>query len=350
MSDNGHTINGINGATAVKLSRKDFQTDQEVRWCPGCGDYSILAQVQKVMPDLGLSKEKIVFISGIGFSSRFPYYMNTYGFHTIHGRAPAFATGVKVANPDLQVWVITGDGDALSIGGNHFMHALRRNVDLKIILFNNRIYGLTKGQYSPTSELGKKNKSAPMGTIDYPINPLSLAFAAEATFVGRSMDVDPKHLSMMVERLAKHKGSGFLEVYQNCNIFNDGAFKSFSEREVKEDRMLALEHGKPLIFGKNKDRGIHLNGATPEVINIGENGKRVDEILVHNENAPEPNLSYILGRMQYPEFPVPMGVFRAVEKPTYEQMLAGQISTAIATKGAGDLEKLLNSGETWTIN
>ncbi|MCI0665509.1 MAG: 2-oxoacid:ferredoxin oxidoreductase subunit beta [Acidobacteria bacterium] len=350
MSENGQLTEGTNGQTAIKLTRKDFQTDQEVRWCPGCGDYSILAQVQKVMPELGIPKEKIVFISGIGCSSRFPYYMNTYGFHTIHGRAPAFATGVKVANPDLQVWVITGDGDALSIGGNHFMHALRRNIDLKILLFNNRIYGLTKGQYSPTSELGKKNKSAPMGTIDYPINPLSLAFAAEATFVGRSMDVDPKHLSMMVERLAKHKGSGFLEVYQNCNIFNDGAFKNFSEREVKEDRMLALEHGKPLIFGKNKDRGIHLNGATPEVINIGENGKRVDEILVHNENATEPNLSYILGRMQYPEFPVPMGVFRAVEKPTYEHMLAGQISTAIATKGAGNLEKLLNSGETWTIN
>jgi 2-oxoglutarate ferredoxin oxidoreductase subunit beta len=345
MSDNGHSSNG-----AIKLTRKDFQTDQEVRWCPGCGDYSILAQVQKVMPELGIPKEKIVFISGIGCSSRFPYYMNTYGFHTIHGRAPAFATGVKVANPDLQVWVITGDGDALSIGGNHFIHALRRNVDLKIVLFNNRIYGLTKGQYSPTSELGKKNKSAPLGTIDYPINPLSLAFAAEATFVGRSMDVDPKHLSTMIERLAAHKGSGILEVYQNCNIFNDGAFKSFNERDVRDERMLQLEDGKPLLFGKGKTKGIRMNGVTPEIVTIGENGVTVDDILVHNENAPEPNLSYILGRMQFPEFPVPMGVFRAITKPSYEEMLANQISTVIGAKGPGSLEKLINSGETWVIN
>lgn len=337
-------------ATPVQLTRKDFVTDQEVRWCPGCGDYSILAQVQKVMPELGIPKEKIVFISGIGCSSRFPYYMNTYGFHTIHGRAPAFATGVKTANPDLQVWVITGDGDALSIGGNHFIHALRRNVDLKIILFNNRIYGLTKGQYSPTSEQGKKNKSAPMGTIDYPINPLSLAFAAEATFVGRSMDVDPKHLGTMVERLAHHKGSGILEVYQNCNIFNDGAFKGFNEREVKEDRMLYLEHGKPLLFGKNKNKGIHLKGVTPEVVTIGENGVTIDDLMVHDENVPEPNLSYIIGRMEYPEYPVPMGVFRSISKPTYEDMLNQQVESAVTTKGPGSLEKLINSGETWVIN
>jgi 2-oxoglutarate ferredoxin oxidoreductase subunit beta len=345
MSDNGHSSNG-----AIKLTRKDFQTDQEVRWCPGCGDYSILAQVQKVMPDLGIPREKIVFISGIGCSSRFPYYMNTYGFHTIHGRAPAFATGVKVANPDLQVWVITGDGDALSIGGNHFIHALRRNVDLKIILFNNRIYGLTKGQYSPTSELGKKNKSAPLGTIDYPINPLSLAFAAEATFVGRSMDVDPKHLATMVERLAAHKGSGILEVYQNCNIFNDGAFKSFNERDVRDERMLQLENDKPLLFGKGKSKGIRLNGVTPEIVTIGENGVTVDDVLVHNENAHEPTLSYILGRMQFPEYPVPMGVFRAVSKPSYEEMLNNQISNVTGAKGPGNLEKLINSGETWVIN
>jgi 2-oxoglutarate ferredoxin oxidoreductase subunit beta len=350
MSENGHPTIGATGAAAVKLTRKDFVTDQEVRWCPGCGDYSILAQVQKVMPELGLSKEKIVFISGIGCSSRFPYYMNTYGFHTIHGRAPAIATGVKAANPDLQVWVITGDGDALSIGGNHFIHALRRNIDLKIVLFNNRIYGLTKGQYSPTSEQGKKNKSAPMGTIDYPINPLSLAFAAEATFVGRSMDVDPKHLSVMVERLAHHKGSGLLEVYQNCNIFNDGTFKNFSERDVKDERTLYLEHGKPLLFGKNKDKGIRMIGVTPEVVTIGENGVTIDDILVHNENSSEPNLSYILGRMQHPEYPVPMGIFRSVSKPTYEDMLGEQISSAIATKGPGSLEKLINSGETWVIS
>ena len=354
MSENGHPTNGTNGANgtaaAVKLTRKDFVTDQEVRWCPGCGDYSILAQVQKVMPELGLSKEKIVFISGIGCSSRFPYYMNTYGFHTIHGRAPAIATGVKAANPDLQVWVVTGDGDALSIGGNHFIHALRRNIDLKIILFNNRIYGLTKGQYSPTSEQGKKNKSAPMGTIDYPINPLSLAFAAEATFVGRSMDVEPKHLSTMIEKLAHHKGSGVLEVYQNCNIFNDATFKGFSERDVKDDRMIYLEHGKPLLFGKNKDKGIRMKGVMPEVVTIGENGVTVDDLLVHNENTPEPNLSYILGRMQYPEYPVPMGVFRSISKPTYEDMLGDQISSAIAAKGVGSLEKLIHSGETWVIS
>jgi 2-oxoglutarate/2-oxoacid ferredoxin oxidoreductase subunit beta len=331
MSENGHPTNG---ATAVKLTRQDFVTNQEVRWCPGCGDYSILAQVQKVMPELGVDKEKIVFISGIGCSSRFPYYMNTYGFHTIHGRAPAIATGVKTANPDLQVWVITGDGDALSIGGNHFIHALRRNIDLKIILFNNRIYGLTKGQYSPTSELGKINKSAPMGTIDYPLNPLSIGLAAEATFIGRSMDVDPKHLGM------------------NCNIFNDGAFKTFNERDVRDDRMLYLEHGKPLLFGKNKDKGIRLNSQImeAEIVTVGENGVTTADLLVHDENSPRSYLAYMLGRFQYPDFPVPMGVFRQVLRPTYEQMLAGQINSAIEKKGPGDLNKLLNSGETWVIN
>ncbi len=352
MSENGHTTNGTNGATAVKLTRQDFMTNQEVRWCPGCGDYSILAQVQKVMPELGIDREKIVFISGIGCASRFPYYMNTYGFHTIHGRAPAIATGVKTANPDLQVWVITGDGDALSIGGNHFIHALRRNVDLKIILFNNRIYGLTKGQYSPTSEKGKINKSAPMGTIDYPLNPLSLGLAAEATFIGRSMDVDPKHLSLMVDRLAKHKGSGFLEVYQNCNIFNDGTFKNFTERDVRDDRLLYLEHGKPLLFGKNKQKGIRLSTQTmeAEIVTVGENGVTANDLLVHDENSPRSYLAYILGRFQYPDFPVPMGVFRQVLRPTYEEMLAEQINTAITNKGPGNLQKLLHSGETWVIN
>ncbi|HZN11303.1 MAG TPA: thiamine pyrophosphate-dependent enzyme, partial [Blastocatellia bacterium] len=249
-----------------------------------------------------------------------------------------------------QVWVITGDGDALSIGGNHFIHAIRRNIDLKIVLFNNRIYGLTKGQYSPTSELGKKNKSAPMGVIDYPINPLSMAFASEATFVARSVDTDPKHLSSVIERLARHKGSAFVEVYQNCNIFNDAAFKPFSERDVRDDRMVNLEHGRPLLFGKKKEKGIRLNGVTPEVVTIGENGITVADILVHDETSPEPNLAYILGRMQYPEYPVPVGVFRAVEKPTYEEMLDDQISTAVGAKGPGDLAKLLNSGETWVID
>jgi 2-oxoglutarate/2-oxoacid ferredoxin oxidoreductase subunit beta len=350
MSDNGQTTNGTNGPNGVaKLTRKDFTSDQEVRWCPGCGDYAILATVQRLMPELSIPKEKIVFVSGIGCSSRFPYYMNTYGFHTIHGRAPSVATGVKMANPGLSVWVITGDGDALSIGGNHFMHALRRNVDLKIILFNNRIYGLTKGQYSPTSEFGKINKSAPMGVVDHPINPLSLALAAEATFVARSLDVNPQHLGATIERLARHKGSGFVEVYQNCNIFNDGAFKSFSEREVRDDRTVVLEHGKPLLFGKQKNRGIRLNGFQPEVVTLGENGVTVDDLLVHDERSPNPALAYLLGRMEAPEFPVPMGVFRAVERPNYEVLVEDQIARATSAKGAGSLNKLLNSGETWVI-
>ena len=349
MSENGHTTSDTNGKTMVALTRKDFISDQEVRWCPGCGDYSILAQVQKVMPELGIPKEKIVFVSGIGCSSRFPYYMNTYGFHSIHGRGPAVATGIKAANPELSVWVITGDGDALSIGGNHFMHAIRRNLDLKIILFNNRIYGLTKGQYSPTSEFGKKTKSTPMGVIDYPINPLSMAFASEATFVARSIDTDPKHMSAIVDRLAQHKGSGFVEIYQNCNIFNDGAFKSFSDRDVRDDRTINLEHGKPLIFGKQKNKGIRLKGLHPEVVTIGENGVTADDLIIHDETSPEPNLAYILGRLQYPEYPVPMGVFRTVEKPTYEDLMAEQISSVISAKGPGNLEKLLNSGETWVI-
>jgi 2-oxoglutarate ferredoxin oxidoreductase subunit beta len=343
MSENGQT----NGA--VKLTRKDFTSDQEVRWCPGCGDYSILAQVQRLMPELGIPKEKIVFISGIGCSSRFPYYMNTYGFHTIHGRAPAVASGVKIANPDLQVWVITGDGDALSIGGNHFMHALRRNLDLKILLFNNRIYGLTKGQYSPTSEFGKINKSAPMGVIDQPINPLYLAFASRATFVARSIDIDPKHLSATLERLAAHKGSAFVEIYQNCNIFNDGAFKGFSDREVREDRVIQIEHGKPLVFGKEKNKGIRLNGLRPEIVTLGENGITESDLLVHDEHSPDPFLGFILGRMEFPEFPVPMGVFRSIERPTYENLMTEQVERAVASKGAGSLEKLLHSGETWVI-
>src|SRR3977135_3849789 len=243
-----------------QLTKKDFVSNQEVRWCPGCGDYAILNNVQKVMPELGIPREKIVFVSGIGCSSRFPYYMNTYGFHSIHGRAPALATGTKCANPDLSVWVITGDGDALSIGGNHFMHAIRRNLDINYILFNNRIYGLTKGQYSPTSEFGKKTKSTPLGTIDYPVNPLSLAIASEATFVARSIDIDVKHLGGVVEAAAKHKGISFVEVYQNCNIFNDGAFESFTERSARPDRLLYREDGKPMIFGKDRNRGIRMNG------------------------------------------------------------------------------------------
>ncbi len=333
-----------------KLTRSDFVSGQEVRWCPGCGDYSILSNVQKVMPELGVSREKIVFISGIGCSSRFPYYMNTYGFHTIHGRAPGFATGVKTANPDLSVWVITGDGDALSIGGNHFMHVIRRNLDINYILFNNRIYGLTKGQYSPTSEQGKKTKSSPMGVVDFPINPVSLAIASEATFVARSLDIDVKHLSATIEAAAKHKGTSFIEVYQNCNIFNDGAFQYFTERTVRADNMLYLEHGKPLVFGKNSDKGIRLIGAQPEVIELGsETGLTADDCHTHDIHRADSSLAFILGRMTQPDFPQPIGIFRSVERETYEQGVSEQIKNAVEKQGRGRLDKLINSGDIWTV-
>ena len=343
-----HT-NGETNGTTVTLTRKDFMSDQEVRWCPGCGDYSVLAQAQKVMPDLGVAREKIVFISGIGCSSRFPYYMNTYGFHTIHGRAPAIATGLKASRPDLMVWVITGDGDALSIGGNHLLHVLRRNVDLKIVMFNNRIYGLTKGQYSPTSEFGKRVKSAPMGVLDYPLHPLSVAIGAEATFVARTIDTDTKHLVATLERAAAHKGTAFVEVYQNCNIYNDGAFAYLTDREVHDDRTLVLEHGQPLLFGKARNRGIRLHGLHPEVVTLGEQGITEADILRHDEHEPEPNLAFVLSRLDYPDFPVPVGVFRAIEKPTYDQMLEDQRTAALARHGEGDLEALFNSGDTWVV-
>jgi 2-oxoglutarate ferredoxin oxidoreductase subunit beta len=347
MSTNIDTNVG-SGNPPVKLTRKDFVSDQEVRWCPGCGDYAILAQVQKVMPELGIKRENTVFVSGIGCSSRFPYYMNTYGVHSIHGRAPAVATGIKAANPDLSVWVITGDGDALSIGGNHLIHAIRRNIDLNIILFNNRIYGLTKGQYSPTSELGKKTKSTPFGVIDYPLNPLSVAIAAEATFVARSVDRQVEHLQMVVERAMHHKGISFVEVYQNCNIFNDAAFDMFAGREVKDDRMIELEHGKPLIFGKEKNKGITLRDMHLEVVELGD-GVSESDLLTHNEKSHDSYLAYMFARMEYPDFPVPIGIFRDVEKPTYEDMLTEQIDGAIAKMGPGNLDKLLGSGETWVV-
>ncbi len=332
----------------AKLTRKDFETDQEVRWCPGCGDYSILAQTQKVLPDLGVPREKFVMVSGIGCSSRFPYYVNAYGLHSIHGRAPAIASGVKLSNPDLFVWVITGDGDGLSIGGNHLVHCMRRNIDLKIILFNNRIYGLTKGQYSPTSEFGKKTKSTPMGSIDYPLNPIHIALAAEATFVARSMDVDTKHLVEMMNRAAKHKGAAFVEVFQNCNIFNDGAFRNFADREVRDDRMIAIEHGKPLIFGKDRDKGLVLKGTNLEVVKLG-NGVSESDLLVYNEEDPNPTLAYLLSGMSYPDFPVPVGVFRNLRKPTYDELLTGQLERSVQNFGKGDLEKLFNSGDTWVV-
>jgi 2-oxoglutarate ferredoxin oxidoreductase subunit beta len=339
------------GSAAVALTKKDFESDQDVRWCPGCGDYSILAQVQKVMPQLGVPREKIVFISGIGCSSRFPYYMNTYGMHTIHGRAPTFATGLKVARPDLQVWVVTGDGDGLSIGGNHLIHALRRNVDLKILLFNNRIYGLTKGQYSPTSELGKKTKSTPMGSLDYPFNPVSVALGAESSFVARSVDVDPAHLSATVKAAAEHKGSAFVEIYQNCNVFNDLAFEYMTGKAVKADAQVKLEHGKPLVFGKEGNRGIRLNPQTLdlEVVTLGENGVTTKDLIVHDAERENPAMAFMLGRMGPPLFPTPLGVFRKVRRPSIDEMQDEQLKAARAKKGEGDLEKLLNSGETWIV-
>jgi len=334
------------------LTKKDFESDQDVRWCPGCGDYSILAQTQKTMPDFGVAKEKIVFISGIGCSGRLPYYMNTYGFHTIHGRAATIATGLKAARPDLMVWVITGDGDALSIGGNHLIHAMRRNVDMKMIMFNNRIYGLTKGQASPTSPIGKKTKSTPLGTIETPIIPLNLVAAAEASFIARSVDTHSEHLQEMMHRAGEHSGAAFLEVLQNCNIFNDGAWRDFTDKSVKEDRMLVLKHGEPMIFGAEKNKGIRLNGLRPEVVTIGENSVSVADLWVHDETDPDATRTQILSRMWWPDFPVPVGVFRRVPRPTHDQLLIEQIDgakAARAAKGPVDLQKLLASGETWTV-
>jgi len=344
---NGGAPDATTGTELPVLTRKDFVSDQEVRWCPGCGDYSILAQTQKVMPDFGYAKENIVFISGIGCSGRLPYYMNTYGFHTIHGRAPTLATGLKAARPDLMVWVITGDGDALSIGGNHLIHSLRRNVDIRIVMFNNRIYGLTKGQASPTSELGKVTKSTPFGTVDFPISPLAIALAAEATFIARSVDTHTEHLQGTLERAGNHHGSTFVEVLQNCNIFNDGAFREFTDREVRDDRMLALEHGKPMIFGKDRDKGIRLNGHQPEVVTIGEGGITEADLLVHDET--DPLIAFMLTRIYWPEFPVPVGVVRNISRPTHDQMLTDQMAQATAARGKGDLARLLAGGETWVV-
>ncbi len=328
------------------LTRKDFVSDQDVRWCPGCGDYAILAQVQKVMPELGVPRENFVFISGIGCSSRFPYYMNTYGFHSIHGRAPAIASGLKALRPDLSVWVATGDGDALSIGGNHFIHVLRRNLDINILLFNNRIYGLTKGQYSPTSEQGKITKSTPFGSVDYPFNPTSVALGSDGTFVARSIDVEAKHLQDMIRRAYEHRGTAFIEILQNCNIFNDGAFAFLTEKDIKAEHQLVLEHGKPLIFGKNRDKGIRLRGHSLEAVHLG-NGISESDLLVHDEQ--DSALAFLLSSMCPPHFPTPIGVFRAVERPTYESTLAQQVSTAKQRQGEGDLEELLNRGDTWTV-
>ncbi|MCI0705996.1 MAG: 2-oxoacid:ferredoxin oxidoreductase subunit beta [Ignavibacteriae bacterium] len=331
-----------------KYTAKDFQSDQDVRWCPGCGDYSILAQTQRVMPDLGIPRHQMVFISGIGCSSRFPYYMNTYGFHSIHGRAPAVASGLKLARPDLSVWVVTGDGDGFSIGGNHIIHLMRRNLDINVLLFNNQIYGLTKGQYSPTSETGKVTKSTPYGSIDYPFNPASLCLGASATFVARTLDRDPKHMQAILKRAADHKGTSFVEIYQNCNVFNDGAFFQFTEKETKEDSVVFIEHGKPLVFGKEKDKGIRLNGFTPEVVSLKDGKFSVNDLLVHDEK--DTTLSFILADMTYkPHLPRPVGIFLAIDRPVYEEEMVRQIQFAKQKRGEGDMSKLLNSGETWVV-
>jgi 2-oxoglutarate ferredoxin oxidoreductase subunit beta len=335
-------------AAPAKLSPNDFASAQDVRWCPGCGDYAILAQMKKALSSLGIPPEKLVFISGIGCSSRFPYYLNTYGMHSIHGRAPAVATGLKATRPDLSVWVITGDGDGLSIGGNHLIHAIRRNLDVNIVLFNNRIYGLTKGQYSPTSPLGKVTKSTPFGAIDNPLNILSVAIGCEATFVARAVDVNTQHLGMVLKRAAAHQGTSFVEVYQNCIVFYDGAFQYAQDKATRADSTLELEHGKPMIFGANRDKGIRLNGMEPEVVTLG-NGVTEADLLVHDENAKEPSLAYLLSRMRQPDFPEPIGVFRCVEKPRYDEMLNAQIRRAVESEGPGDLDELFHDGETWEV-
>ena len=337
--------------TATALTSKDFQTDQEVRWCPGCGDYSILAQVQKIMPGLGIPRENIVVVSGIGCSSRFPYYMNTYGMHSIHGRATAIASGLKAARPDLSVWIVTGDGDALSIGGNHTIHLLRRNFDVNILLFNNQIYGLTKGQYSPTSEEHKVTKSTPFGSIDHPFNPLALAMGADATFIARSMDRDPKHLQEVLIRSNAHKGASFLEIYQNCNIFNDGAFEVFTEKATKQEEALFLSQGQPLVFGAAQDKGIKLDGFRPVVVNLND-GISKDDLWVHDEK--DFYKAQILVRMfddphKANHLPRPFGVFYETERACYEDVMQLQIEDIIAAKGRGNLDKLLRGNETWEI-
>jgi len=333
----------------IRYDKKDFVADGEVKWCPGCGDYSILSQVQRIMPEvcekLQLPRENVVFVSGIGCSSRFPYYMRNYGFHTIHGRAPAIATGLQVTRPDLQVWVVTGDGDGLSIGTNHLVHCLRRNVNLKILLFNNRIYGLTKGQFSPTSEKGKRTKSSPMGSIEHPLNPMSIAIASEATFVARSIATDAKHLQEVLLRAAYHRGSAFVEILQNCNVFNDGAFDSFAAPAVRSERTISVEHGKPLIFGAKKDKAIRLRAGFPEIVNVADYPP--DKLLLFRENSPHPGLAYMLSKLDEHEFPVPVGVFRSVEREVYDEALSTQVDVAVRRRGKGDFFSFLNSGDTW---
>ena len=338
----------MSAETAV-LTKKDFQSSQEVKWCPGCGDYSILSAVQSVFPELGIPRERFVVVSGIGCSSRFPYYMNTFGFHSIHGRAPAIATGLKMTRPELEVWVVTGDGDGLAIGGNHMIHTLRRNVGLKIMLFNNRIYGLTKGQASPTSELGKNTKSSPLGTVDYPFNALSVAIGSGATFVARTIDVMQPHMRVVFRAAAEHQGSAFVEIYQNCIIFNDRAFAAITDKEVRDEATVLLEQGKPLVFGKEKDKGIRLNGFELEVVRFAD-GFGPDDCLVWDATRQDPTLAFMVAQMAPPHFPTPIGVLRDVARPSFEQIVADQMQREIDTKGAGNLEQLFREGDVWTVN
>ncbi|MEL7532423.1 MAG: 2-oxoacid:ferredoxin oxidoreductase subunit beta [Bacteroidota bacterium] len=346
------TINS-NGKGAAPLKAKDFATDQDVRWCPGCGDYSILKQVQTVFAQLGLNKDEVAIISGIGCSSRFPYYMNTYGMHSIHGRAPAVASGLRMANPDLSLWLITGDGDGLSIGGNHLLHFLRRNFNINMLLFNNQIYGLTKGQYSPTSEVSKVTKSTPMGSLDHPINPLAVAMGADASFVARSMDRDPKHLQAMLHRSYEHKGASFLEIYQNCNIFNDGAFFTFTDKKTKSETAMFLEQGQPLRFGSEVEKGIIIDGLRPRVVNLAD-GYSADDLWIHDES--DMYKAQILVRFfddprtKEDYFPRPFGVIYEADRPCYEDLLFEQLNAAVEQKGSGDLDALLSGNLTWTID
>jgi 2-oxoglutarate ferredoxin oxidoreductase subunit beta len=335
---------------AEAFTAKDLVTDQDVRWCPGCGDYSILKQVQTVLPELGLKREEIVFISGIGCSSRFPYYMETYGMHSIHGRATAIASGLKATRPELSVWIITGDGDALSIGGNHFIHLLRRNFNVNVLLFNNEIYGLTKGQYSPTSEAGKITKSTPMGSVDHPFNPLALALGADGTFVARTMDRDPIHLRTILKRANDHKGTSLVEIYQNCNVFNDGAFEVYTDKKTKADETLFLEHGKPLVFGGESDKGIIIDGFTPRVVSLNEISS--NDLWIHDER--DRVKSDILSRFfdevsNRPHFPRPFGVFYIEDRFCYEDAFNAQIEESIRLKGEGSLDKLLSGNNTWKV-
>ncbi len=333
----------------MAYTRADFQTDQEVRWCPGCGDYTILASLQNFLAEMDVEREKHVFVSGIGCAGRVPYYMNTYGLHSIHGRAPAIATGVAVANPDLHVWVVTGDGDGLSIGGNHLIHALRRNVNMKILLFNNQIYGLTKGQYSPTSEQGKVTKTSPLGSLDYPFNPISLALGAEATFVARTIDMDRKHTASVLQAAADHNGAAFIEIYQNCNVFNDKAFEELTGKETRDENRIYLEDGKPILFGPNDEFGVTLGRRGAEIVATAAAG--MDTIYVHDAADPDPSAAFALSRLSHgPHGPTPIGVFRNVDRGVYEDLMTDQIADAKAKRGEGDLAALLRSGGSWTVD